>query len=147
MKKSINIYIIAAALIFISLSCGNDTTHNPIMNQAFTEPSVQTKLIGTWVQTDPSGNPDKNIEYVFENNNTCYIYKGNEKQDANSNSFHYNVISKFNSDLVMIRDSKNNNTIFTINSINNSKMRIVFMAIGNKKIKDNVEVELTKKNA
>jgi hypothetical protein len=145
--KSIIRYFLITSLILISLSCGNETTHNPIMNQASAETSVNTSLVGTWLQTDPSGNPDKNITYIFESNNTCQIYKGNEKQDVNPGSYYYQVISKFNSNLVLIKDSKNNTTIFTINSIDNSIMRVIFMVIGNKKINDNVEVELYRVNA
>ena len=147
MKKSIFLNLLAAALIFITVSCGNNTTHNPVTNQVSAELAVDSKLIGTWLQTDPSGNPDKNIIYVFKKNNTCHIYKGKENTETNTNIFSYEVHSKFNSNLVFIKDAKNNMTIFTINSIGNSKMRVVFMIIGNMKIKDNIEVELTKLNS
>jgi hypothetical protein len=144
MKKSIFLNFLFVSLIFISISCGNDNQQNPVTHQLKNDTDVKNKLLGMWQLIDPSGDPDKNITYLFDDNKICFVYKGNEKPDINKNNMSYEVIQKFNSNLVLIKDAKRNSTLFTINSIDDSKMRVVFMVINNKKIKDKVEVELSK---
>lgn len=146
MKKSILIYLFSIALIFILFSCGKETNQNPITSLSSTNQSINEKLRGIWQLSNTSGDADKNITYIFDGNNSCRVLKGKENSE-DENSYTYEVVSKFNSDLVFIKDSKKNSTIFAINSIDNSKMRVVFYVINNMKIKGNVEIELRKINS
>lgn len=144
MKKSIFLKFLFVSLIFLSVSCGNESEQNPVTHQIKTEHNIMDRLLGKWQLIDPTGDPEKNITYLFEDNKTCYVYRGNEKPDLNINSMSYEVIHKFNSNVVLIKDVKRNLTLFTINSIEDNRMHIEFIVINNIKIKDKVEVELSK---
>ena len=146
MKKLIYLKYITLVFYLLLLSCGQNFNPNPAYNQSGTDTTIEGRLLGSWVLSDASGNPNKALNYIFERNNICQIFRGQNEIDLTPNNFTYQLDKNNGVNRVTIKNDRNQNTIFRITRIDESNMHVVFELIDNTKQRFNTELVLNRTN-
>jgi len=146
MKKLIYLKYITLVFYLLLLSCGQNFNPNPAYNQSSTDTTIEERLLGSWVLPDASGNPNKALTYIFEHNNICQIFSGQDEIDLTPNSFIYQIEKNNGVNRVTIKNNRNENTVFRITRIDESNMHVIFELIDNTKQRFNTELIMKRTN-
>ena len=142
--KYINILLLFFSVIIIS--CGNENNQNPIINQEIQGNTYSTKIEGLWRYTEKQDKVVKTVDYCFESNNICRVFKSTSGKESARYFCTYQVFINNDITTVLLIDNHKRESVFRINRLKDSKMLVVFDLIDNIKQKDDSEVELIKYN-
>ena len=142
--KYLNILILFIGAI--AISCGTENNQNPVINQEIQGNTFSSKIEGLWKYAEKQNDVVKTVDYYFESNNICNVFKSTSGKESERNFCTYRIFINNGITTVLITDKQKRETIFKIKSINDSKMMVVFGMIDDKIQKDNQETELIKYN-
>lgn len=138
-KSSLLIFLFG--VLFISCE---KFSYNPAFTQNNTDTTVEGRILGLWKLQNQGEDANNTLNYIFEGNKICHIFWGKNELDMNPHTFTYEIVKINGINTVVISDEKNRKTIFKINSIDESKMKVVFELIENTKQKLNRELTFVK---
>ena len=130
---------------FLLFSCekfSENTTVNQVTDNSDT--TTAGRIIGVWKLQEQNSDPGKTLNYIFYANKICNIYRGRNELDISPHALTYELTQNNGINTVVITDDMNRKTVFRINSMDDSKMKIVFDMIDNTKQRVIKELTLIK---
>jgi hypothetical protein len=142
--KQIILYLVIPGSLLIS--CSNTREGDINTNADRQSSSVTEKIIGTWKITDPSGDPDKTLNYVFEKDKSGYKYPGSNPFLVKAETFDYIIDANDSTVRIKMMEEKSGETIFRLKHLDEQKMKIVIETANNNRTNDSKEKEMIKIN-
>ena len=144
MKKTniLIIFFLLSGIIFFS--CGNSEVKDYTSTPNAQGNPEREKVIGLWKIDDPSGNPDKVMNYLFQENGSGYKYPGSNSFLIQAETFTYDVSTQNGISRITMTNEKSQKTVFKINDVDEHQMKIIMEVVDNETISNSGVKEMQK---